>query len=837
MNTNKKLIVLIISLTYLASFSQNEIYGPYKNWEFGGIRLTFENQDSVTSMQTGSDSLFPYFRSYESTATVSDEDGNFLFYTNGRSVFNKDLDFIPGGNNTLKAGDEGGYMQMSSSVQGSMIVKHSESDLYYIFTVGDAISGYADGIQYVSVDMSANNGVGQVSSSIKIGNNVSEALTAGIHSNGKDIWIVTHLNTTEGTRIGAYLLTKDSVTTSPIISEVEGTLPLPIPGAGLNYSRCSMQFNSTGIKLISFGPSHSASSSGGALFFDFNNSTGKITRKRKLLFGDYQNISGTNHVAFSPLENYLFYRNPYGTLCRLNISNWENMDSIANSFKLFETSMNSRSSAGMKFGPNKKLYVNAGDITEYEGNWDEENLIITESAKYSNYFSSTWGMISGAPNMFVPKLNSQISKYIVIDSVYEKICETRYLRVSLINGVEPFTYEWDDDSLQNQSYISSDQGGLHKVKITDSSGGVFLKHFYLKGPVQDVDLPIYNLSAGAFRPGRETSINLKSYGLSCNEFSGEVSLEFDPSLLTLVTTVLVPEMEEPGKATWNFNNINMNNVWPGSILKFKVSESAQISDTVCFNLQVKFSVHDSLSINLNYCYPVINSYDPNDKQVSPQGTCEDKFVTLDQNLTYTVRYQNTGNASAIDIAVYDTISSSLDLSSIHVLDKSFEGTEIEILEDSILVFKMDSIMLPDSTSDEEGSKGFVTFLIPPKENIQNNTVVENRVGIYFDFNPVVLTNSVKNTFVTSVPYCGVTGANRELKNNMLTIFPNPFEDSFTIRTQETNYSGTVINSLGQPVIKFEYPLNQINTSKLESGVYYIQFESVSDSYTLPVIKR
>ena len=99
-------------------------------------------------------------------------------------------------------------------------------------------------------------------------------------------------------------------------------------------------------------------------------------KARKLLFGDYQNISGTNHVAFSPLENYLFYRNPYGTLCRLNISNWENMDSIANSFKLFETSMNSRFSAGMKFGPNKKLYVNAGDITEYEGNWDEENLII-----------------------------------------------------------------------------------------------------------------------------------------------------------------------------------------------------------------------------------------------------------------------------------------------------------------------------------------------------------------------------------------------------------------------------------------------------------------------------
>ena len=307
--------------------------------------------------------------------------------------------------------------------------------------------------------------------------------------------------------------------------------------------------------------------------------------------------------------------------------------------------------------------------------------------------------------------------------------------------------------------------------------------------------------------------------------------------MSQISSGLLPDIEEPGKTTWNFSNISMNNSWPGSILKFKVSETAQIGDTVCFNLNVKLNNDESLSFDLNYCYPVINSYDPNDKQVSPQGSCEDKFVTLDQNLTYTVRYQNTGNASAIDVAIYDTINSSLDLSSIHLLDKSFEGTEIEILEDSILVFKMDSIMLPDSTSDEEGSQGFVTFLISPKENIPNNTIIQNRVGIYFDFNPVVLTNSVKNTFVTSIPYRGVTNLNRSLINNPLTVFPNPFNDSFTINTQEKNYSGTVINSLGQPVLQFEYPAKQINTSKLESGIYYVQFQSQEDSYTLPIVKR
>lgn len=163
--------------------------------------------------------------------------------------------------------------------------------------------------------------------------------------------------------------------------------------------------------------------------------------------------------------------------------------------------------------------------------------------------------------------------------------------------------------------------------------------------------------------------------------------------------------------------------------------------------------------------------------------------------------------------------------------------EIEILEDSILVFKMDNIMLPDSTSDEEGIPGFVTFLISPKENIPNNTIIQNRVGIYFDFNPVVLTNSVKNTFVTSIPYYGVTHVNRSLINKPLTVFPNPFNNSFIMNTQEKDYSGAAINSLGQPLLQFEYPAKQIYTSKLESGIYYVQFQSQEDSYTLSIVKK
>jgi hypothetical protein len=403
MKINMIYTVVAVCLTCTISFAQNEIYGPYKNWEFGGYRLTFENQDSVTSSQNGTNSLEPYFRSYESTATVSDENGNFLFYTNGRSVFNKDMNYIPGGNNTLKAGNEGVNF-CSSSTQGSMIVKHPESDLYYIFTVGDVLSNHRDGIQYVTVDMSANDGAGQVSSSIYIGKTASEALTAGIHSNGKDIWIVTHLETADGPRIGSFLLTRESINTNPVISQVDSII-----GIHPDAARCSMKFNNEGSKLISFSPYDFGYKIGGILFFDFNNTTGLITKKRNITkmlssseyFEFYFGYNGFCHPDFSPEENYIYYR---GTkLCRIKISDWENTDSIVNSFEKIENTFTGHNLGGLKFGPNNRLYHIQGGISEYKGNWDNEDLTVTKTNAYQARYSNS------TPNMFIPKLNFSVA--------------------------------------------------------------------------------------------------------------------------------------------------------------------------------------------------------------------------------------------------------------------------------------------------------------------------------------------------------------------------------------------------------------------------------------------
>jgi hypothetical protein len=91
----------------------------------------------------------------------------------------------------------------------------------------------------------------------------------------------------------------------------------------------------------------------------------------------------------------------------------------------------------------------------------------------------------------------------------------------------------------------------------------------------------------------------------------------------------------------------------------------------------------------------------------------------------------------------------------------------------ILTFTFSNIALPDSNINEPASHGFVQFFIEQKTTIPLGSVLENRAGIYFDFNPVVLTNTVWHTVDTGFlkVYVGTDEPSNE--ESALSIFPNP----------------------------------------------------------------
>ena len=141
-----------------------------------------------------------------------------------------------------------------------------------------------------------------------------------------------------------------------------------------------------------------------------------------------------------------------------------------------------------------------------------------------------------------------------------------------------------------------------------------------------------------------------------------------------------------------------------------------------------------------HCEENVFPYDPNNKTAEPEGYGESHFIERNLQLEYTIRFQNLGTAPAFDVVIRDTLSEHLDISSIRPGVASHDYT-FHLEGPGIAVFTFDNINLPDSTSNPEGSQGFVNFSIRQKEDLPLGSVINNNAAIYFDFNEAIITNT------------------------------------------------------------------------------------------------
>ncbi|TAK60916.1 MAG: T9SS type A sorting domain-containing protein [Bacteroidetes bacterium] len=152
---------------------------------------------------------------------------------------------------------------------------------------------------------------------------------------------------------------------------------------------------------------------------------------------------------------------------------------------------------------------------------------------------------------------------------------------------------------------------------------------------------------------------------------------------------------------------------------------------------------------------ILCSYDPNDKSVAPQGCGVEGYVTADDSLSYIIRFQNLGNGPAYHVVIRDTLDDELDIATITNLGSShynmFETNGRE------LKWTFWGIVLPPAITDEPGSHGFIKFKVKQEAGNSSGTVIQNRAGIYFDLNDVVMTNTTTNTITdTPLPVAGFT---------------------------------------------------------------------------------
>ncbi len=154
----------------------------------------------------------------------------------------------------------------------------------------------------------------------------------------------------------------------------------------------------------------------------------------------------------------------------------------------------------------------------------------------------------------------------------------------------------------------------------------------------------------------------------------------------------------------------------------------------------RYSLNDADPFTDIDCREVTSSFDPNDKQGFPFGYSDEHLIEPESELTYLIRFQNTGTDTAFYVEVRDTLSSWFDPATLRVGAASHDFTWNMRLGNA-LSFRFDNILLPDSNTNEAASHGFIQFRIQPKKDAPLGTLLENSASIYFDFNLPVLTNT------------------------------------------------------------------------------------------------
>ncbi len=162
---------------------------------------------------------------------------------------------------------------------------------------------------------------------------------------------------------------------------------------------------------------------------------------------------------------------------------------------------------------------------------------------------------------------------------------------------------------------------------------------------------------------------------------------------------------------------------------------------------------------------VTDGYDPNDKQENAGGFISPQDIAGGKRLTYTIRFQNTGNDTAYSIIVRDTLDARLDPSTIEMVDVS-GAYQFNVVNGKYATWVFNNIKLVDSLHNEPLSHGYITYRIKPLSSVALGDTIHNGAGIYFDFNPVVNTaTQITVVKVSGPPQPAVTGLQSNYCNN------------------------------------------------------------------------
>ncbi|MCC6700329.1 MAG: T9SS type A sorting domain-containing protein [Fluviicola sp.] len=248
---------------------------------------------------------------------------------------------------------------------------------------------------------------------------------------------------------------------------------------------------------------------------------------------------------------------------------------------------------------------------------------------------------------------------------------------------------------------------------------------------------------------------------------------------------------------------------------------------ICFDVTVSNpNDTDPSNNNESNCSFVLNSYDPNDKQVNQPTHIN---PAAQETLNYMIQFQNEGNYAAVNVVVKDTLDADLDLSTFKVLGTKHGVATTLNPTTRVVTFTFSNINLAPSSQDVEASKGYILYSIEENAGLPIDSEIENTAYIYFDFNPAIITNTTLNV--------NSTLSVNELDNETIAMYPNPAQNS-------VQFSGATIESVsifdlsGKEVFVNNSVLsNSISIDHLTNGLYQAIVTTAKGTHNMKLVVK
>ncbi len=292
----------------------------------------------------------------ESAASVSDENGNLLFYSNSESVWNRNGNVMPNGTGII------GYTWGGSTTQGTGIVQSiANPDQYYLFAMEDmSYQQYNNGtptLRYSVIDMSLNGGLGDVmpgQKNILLETHISEQMAILPLDNCEGYWLVVRNYSTQEYK--AYKI--DATGIHPPVASPHDPAMGVHPTQGPQSNGGEMKFNPDGT-VIAWLNFYTPLMEMGT----FDRNTGLISNRITINTTWWGPGTGNCGLAFSPDGTKLYLPGGSYYVRQYDATLYPNAAAIeASKTELIPNGGSNRKFMGTRLGPDGKIYISTTSL-------------------------------------------------------------------------------------------------------------------------------------------------------------------------------------------------------------------------------------------------------------------------------------------------------------------------------------------------------------------------------------------------------------------------------------------------------------------------------------------